>query len=152
MQMACGSAGLAASVPSRGCGSPFPGWESSWSLISALGAPFLLVSGPRERLWCGWEGSTLASLLPHTSLLPKKQGLLLLHVPCKAGLRHSFPPRPSRSGSVIYTVASVPWLGEESQESSPFSGSGFIILAGERCPNFPLLEKVNSWVGWPSGA
>ena len=37
MQMVCGSVGLAASVSSSG--PPFPGWESSWSLVSALGLP-----------------------------------------------------------------------------------------------------------------
>ena len=117
MQMAWGPAGLAASVPSGGCGPPFPGWKSSWSLVSTLGAPFLLVSGPRERLWCGWEGSTPASFLPHTSLLTMKQGPLLPHDLCKAGLRHSFPPRPSLSGSVTYTVPTAAWLGQESRRA-----------------------------------
>lgn len=31
--------------------SPFPGWESSWSLVSPLRAPHLWLSGPKERLW-----------------------------------------------------------------------------------------------------
>ena len=31
--------------------SPFPGWESSWSLVLPLRAPHLWLSGPRERLW-----------------------------------------------------------------------------------------------------
>ena len=75
--------------------------------VSVFSALFLLVSGPRERLWCGLEGSSLASLLLHTSLLPKKQGLLLPYCPTQGWFKALIPSMHSCSGSVTYTAGTA---------------------------------------------
>ena len=116
-------------MPSRGRRSPFPGWESSWSLVSALGAPFLLASRWRERLWCGGEGS------PHPGLLPSTH----ITAPQEAGAAAPACPAQSWFKTLIPSKAQPFWLrhihgahgclaGPGVQESSPFPGSGFLFL------------------------
>ena len=82
----------------------------------------LFVSGPREGLWCGLEVSTPAPLLLHTSLLPKEQGLPLLHCPMQGWFK-AFIPSKAQPLCLCQLHSGHGCL--ESQESSIFPGSDF---------------------------